>query len=245
MNIAQLRACRRERFASAPPAGFSRDLLAQAICYRLQEEAFGGLSVSTGRLLRSLAKPGGEPPRRSRLAPYSSASIRAWFSDCASVARAEPRTSSYWSPPPKICGNWRNSSPSRSRPSPCEAKRRCFASLAAAAHTHRARLKTGFFYKILSERAYGQRTENFCSGKRLGVPHTGPPATAASRPGPPKVSWRRRWRETGAGVSSQNIALRRSENVAHPYYVIVGRSPSAGRFAPKKGQGSPATAASR
>ena len=49
---------------------------------------------------------------------------------------------------PKICGDWRNSSPSRSRPSPCEAKRRRFASLAAAAHEHRARLKTGFFNEI-------------------------------------------------------------------------------------------------
>jgi Transposase domain (DUF772) len=33
--------------------------------------------------------------------------------------------------PPKICGNWRNSSPSRSRSPPCEEKRRRFASLAA------------------------------------------------------------------------------------------------------------------
>ena len=42
---------------------------------------------------------------------------------------AEPKTSSYWPPPPKICGNWRSSSPFRRRSSPHEAKRRGFASL--------------------------------------------------------------------------------------------------------------------
>jgi hypothetical protein len=67
MNIAQLRACWRERFASDPPAGFSKDLLARAICYRLHEQAFGGLSASTDRLLRSLVKPGGEPLRRIKV----------------------------------------------------------------------------------------------------------------------------------------------------------------------------------
>jgi hypothetical protein len=39
-------------------------------------------------------------------------------------------------------------SPSRSPPSPCEAKRRRLASLAAAAHEHRTRLKMGFFNEI-------------------------------------------------------------------------------------------------
>ena len=45
MNIEQLRACWRETTASDPPAAFSKDLLARAICYRLQEQAFGGLSA--------------------------------------------------------------------------------------------------------------------------------------------------------------------------------------------------------
>src|SRR5271163_5176040 len=69
--------------------------------------------------------------------------------DCACVARAEPKTSSYWPPPPKTYGNWRSSSPSRRRSSPHEAQRRGFASLTAAAHASRARLKTGFFNEIL------------------------------------------------------------------------------------------------
>jgi hypothetical protein len=60
MNIDQLRGCWREAAGSEPPAGFSKDLLARAICYRLQEQTFAGLSASTDRLLRSLVKPGAE-----------------------------------------------------------------------------------------------------------------------------------------------------------------------------------------
>ena len=67
MNIEQLRGCWRETFASDPPAAFSKDLLARAICYRLQEETLGGLSASTARLLRSLVKPGAEPPRQVKV----------------------------------------------------------------------------------------------------------------------------------------------------------------------------------
>jgi Protein of unknown function (DUF2924) len=67
MNAEQLRGCWRETFASDPPAAFSKDLMARAICYRLQEEAFGGLSASTARLLRSLVKPGVEPPRQVKV----------------------------------------------------------------------------------------------------------------------------------------------------------------------------------
>ena len=67
MNIDQLRGCWRETTASDPPAAFSKDLLARAICYRLQEQTFGGLSASTGRLLRSLVNPGAEPPRQVKV----------------------------------------------------------------------------------------------------------------------------------------------------------------------------------
>ncbi len=67
MNIEQLRGCWRETILSDPPAAFSKDLLARAICYRLQEQAFGGLSASTGRLLGSLVKPGIEPLRQVKV----------------------------------------------------------------------------------------------------------------------------------------------------------------------------------
>ena len=67
MTVEQLRAFWRERFESDPPAAFSKALLARAICYRLQEQTSGGLSASTDRLLRSLIKPGAEPPRRVKV----------------------------------------------------------------------------------------------------------------------------------------------------------------------------------
>jgi Protein of unknown function (DUF2924) len=63
----QLRGCWRKTFSSDPPATFSKDLMARAICHQLQEEAFGGLSASTARLLRSLVKPGVEPPRQVKV----------------------------------------------------------------------------------------------------------------------------------------------------------------------------------
>ena len=67
MNIGDLRQLWRERFGSEPPAAFSKDLFARAITYRLQEETYGGLSAATTRLLKSLAKPGAEPPRRVKV----------------------------------------------------------------------------------------------------------------------------------------------------------------------------------
>lgn len=68
MSIGELRQLLwKGSYASEPPASFSKDLLARAIAYRLQEEAYGGLSASTARLLKSLAKPGAEPPRRLKV----------------------------------------------------------------------------------------------------------------------------------------------------------------------------------
>ena len=64
MRIGELRRTWRDVFSSEPPLAFSKDLLARALAYRLQEQAYGGLSAATTRLLRSLAKPGAEPPRR-------------------------------------------------------------------------------------------------------------------------------------------------------------------------------------
>ncbi|MGO9432612.1 DUF2924 domain-containing protein, partial [Rhodoblastus sp.] len=67
MNIEHLRSCWRKTFASDPPAAFSRDLLARAICYRLQADALGGIGAATARLLRSLGKPGVEAPRQVKV----------------------------------------------------------------------------------------------------------------------------------------------------------------------------------
>lgn len=67
MNVDALRAEWRRVFGSDPPPAFSKDLLARAIAYRLQEQALGGLSPAAARLLRSLAKPGVEPPRQVKV----------------------------------------------------------------------------------------------------------------------------------------------------------------------------------
>jgi Protein of unknown function (DUF2924) len=64
MNIDQLRVAWREALASDPPSAFSKDLLARAIASLAQQKALGGLSPATARLLRSLIKPGVEPPRQ-------------------------------------------------------------------------------------------------------------------------------------------------------------------------------------
>ncbi len=67
MNIDGLRAEWRQVFGSDARPAFSGDLLARAVAYRLQEQVLGGLSPSAARLLRSLAKPGAEPPRQVKV----------------------------------------------------------------------------------------------------------------------------------------------------------------------------------
>ncbi len=67
MNVDRLRAEWRRVFGSDAPPAFSKDLLARAIAYRLQEQVLGGLSPAAARLLRSLAKPGVEPPRQVKV----------------------------------------------------------------------------------------------------------------------------------------------------------------------------------
>lgn len=63
MTIDQLRTTWRKVFVSDPPPAFSKDLLARAIAFQTQEKALGGFPAPTARLLRSLIKPGIEPPR--------------------------------------------------------------------------------------------------------------------------------------------------------------------------------------
>src|SRR5947209_2657353 len=67
MNIDQLRALWRAEHRSDSPAGLTKDLLARALTYRLQERAFGGLSASTARLLRSLRKQDPEMQRHIKV----------------------------------------------------------------------------------------------------------------------------------------------------------------------------------
>lgn len=67
MTIDQLRATWRKVLASDPPSAFSKDLLARAIAFHKQAKALGGLPAPTARLLRSLIRPGVEPPRQVKL----------------------------------------------------------------------------------------------------------------------------------------------------------------------------------
>jgi hypothetical protein len=61
----------RSLFGSDPPARLRRPLLIQALAYRLQEKAFGGMHAATRRLLESVAAGAGSglsvavQPRRS------------------------------------------------------------------------------------------------------------------------------------------------------------------------------------
>jgi Protein of unknown function (DUF2924) len=67
MNIDQLLATWRRVFVSNPPPAFSKDLLARAIAFQTQKKALGGLPPGTMRLVRSLIKPGIEPPRQVKV----------------------------------------------------------------------------------------------------------------------------------------------------------------------------------
>src|SRR3954453_14739484 len=67
MNVYQLKAIWRRQEGSDPPAGLTKDLLARALTYRLQEQAFGGLSASIGRILRSYGKQDSERPRHIKI----------------------------------------------------------------------------------------------------------------------------------------------------------------------------------
>ena len=66
MNINELRSLWREREGREAPSGFSKDLLARALAYAVQEEQLGGLSKELKRLL---IQPNAEvePPRRIKV----------------------------------------------------------------------------------------------------------------------------------------------------------------------------------
>jgi hypothetical protein len=56
LDAAMLRGEWRRLYRSHPPKGLSRDLMIRAIAYKLQERAFGGLTRTALRKLRSLAR---------------------------------------------------------------------------------------------------------------------------------------------------------------------------------------------
>jgi hypothetical protein len=66
MNIKELRSLWREREGREAPSGFSKDLIARALAYAVQEEQLGGLSKELKKLL---TQPNAqiEPPRRIKV----------------------------------------------------------------------------------------------------------------------------------------------------------------------------------
>ena len=82
MPIADLRKRYRELFRTEPPKAFGPDLLRRSIAHRIQEKAYGGLSVATRRLLDQLvkaamAKPNGRLELPRRIKPGSEL-VRTW-----------------------------------------------------------------------------------------------------------------------------------------------------------------------
>jgi hypothetical protein len=64
----------RTLFGSDPPARLRRSLLIQALAYRLQEKAFGGMNAVTRRLLESVA---GDVSARRSVATHSQRPVNA------------------------------------------------------------------------------------------------------------------------------------------------------------------------
>jgi hypothetical protein len=58
MNVSELRSVWRDTFGSEPPSAFSKDLLARAIAYRLQEEAYGGWTIRLNGRTQRVVKSG-------------------------------------------------------------------------------------------------------------------------------------------------------------------------------------------
>jgi hypothetical protein len=63
MNIEAVRACWRETRGVNAPRALTRDLLARALGYFLQEEEFGGLAPHLRKLLANVGKNGSSPVR--------------------------------------------------------------------------------------------------------------------------------------------------------------------------------------
>jgi hypothetical protein len=76
-NRKQLTELWRDLYKAAPPAAFTRDLLARGIAWRLQERALGGLSADARRIIGDSGQSGGS--RRSvRVLKPGNRLVRRW-----------------------------------------------------------------------------------------------------------------------------------------------------------------------
>src|SRR5882757_5796742 len=82
LGIDELRERWKEMYGKAPSRELGRSFLTRAIAYRLQERAYGGLKLSTRRLLARVAEEtetGGSPKKpQSRKAQSGTILIREW-----------------------------------------------------------------------------------------------------------------------------------------------------------------------
>jgi DUF2924 family protein len=67
MTVDKLRALWREMRRQEPPPALTKDLLARALAYQLQEERFGGLAPGLRKLLALFAKGSGAPVRQLKV----------------------------------------------------------------------------------------------------------------------------------------------------------------------------------
>jgi Protein of unknown function (DUF2924) len=74
VTIFELRGEWRRLHRMPPPMRLSRDLLTRGISYKLQERAYGGLSIAT--TIRTLEQATAGPPRRGAANPPPSVSLR-------------------------------------------------------------------------------------------------------------------------------------------------------------------------
>jgi hypothetical protein len=67
MNVEQLRDLWRQKRGQEPPAAFSKELLARALAYWLQEEVLGGLDARVRKLLSATSSGAGPPARHVKV----------------------------------------------------------------------------------------------------------------------------------------------------------------------------------
>jgi Protein of unknown function (DUF2924) len=67
MNVEQLRDLWRQKRGQEPPAAFSKDLIARALTYWLQEEVLGGLDQRIRKLLGASSRGVGPPARHVKV----------------------------------------------------------------------------------------------------------------------------------------------------------------------------------
>jgi Protein of unknown function (DUF2924) len=67
MNVEQLRELWRQKRGQEPPAAFSKDLIARALAYWLQEEVLGALDARVRKLLGASSRRDGPPARHVKV----------------------------------------------------------------------------------------------------------------------------------------------------------------------------------